>query len=159
MNHPLDKEIKNRVFELCSELRFIEKIKEGDIIDVAHRMFMPRSYPTSIYRTFFTLTESRNATFKYFSTVYHESIDIIDRHRVPGGVVHVVMRELIGCIVKSIDGLRNNIKTYQLDNHYTSRIETLINYIETWRSHSIQYDPVNELVYTNHSPSYPPREH
>ena len=58
------------VQDIVSKLKFISKIKEGELVDVHSLTVMEAGVPTSIYRTFFTRSESRKITLDFLRDIF-----------------------------------------------------------------------------------------
>ena len=120
------------VQDIVSRLKFISKIKEGELVDVHSSTIMELGWTASIYRTFFTRNESRKITLDFFRQTISNAFDMI--------TLYLNMKDMfykhIGLMIfealqESKSGICNHGKTYKKDRMYMSQIETLLLTLDT----------------------------
>lgn len=120
------------VQDIVSKLKFISKIKEGDIIDVASLTLTPKNLGTSVYRTVIARGESRCAALEFFRQVIGEAFDLATRYISSD---QLFFKEIglmvINALKESKMGIVNHSKTYKEDDMYVSKVETLIETLDT----------------------------
>jgi len=120
------------VQDIVSKLKFISKIKEGEIVDVTSLSLMEKGWSTSAYRTLVTRNESRKATLEFFRQVIGEAFDLAGRYLASK---EVFFQEIGAIIVSALQeckaGISNHAKTYRDDRMHVSKIETLVKTLDT----------------------------
>lgn len=118
---------EKHVQDILSKLKFISKIKVGDIVDTKSLSLMDSGWITSLYRTFIARGDGREATFQLFQCVLTNALDIGERYAVsPDQMFRDVGATLVDTIKESMHGMGNHAQTYEKDVMYVSRVETLI---------------------------------
>lgn len=122
--------MRGRIQDMTQNLIFISKIQVNDILDVRSKRLMAKGRLTSLYRTVIATQESRESCFLYFQNLYKQTFDLIhELHR--SGSPRVQCELLLKHIVDSKTGLSHHKETYSFDVYHVSKIEGLIEYIET----------------------------
>jgi hypothetical protein len=121
------------VQDTVSKLKFLAKIKSGEKVDIQSlKMVIADDWGSRLYRTVIARGESRDATLEFARGVIGEAFDLAQRYLARE---QAFFRQIGNMIVQSLQesksGLTNLAKTYQSDQMYASRIETLIATLDT----------------------------
>lgn len=120
------------VYDILSKLKFISKIKEGEVVDVRSLTIMEVGMATSAYRTFITKDEGRDNTLKYFRQIISEAFDMITLYlNKKDKFCRQIGIMIYDALVESKPGINSHIKTYSNDRMFVSKIETLIVTLDT----------------------------
>lgn len=120
------------VQDIVSKLKFMSKIKEGEIVDVASLSLMERGWKTSAYRTFVARGENRMATLEFFRHVIGEAFDLATKYlQNPEKFFQDIGEMIIIALQESKAGIANYKKTYASDQMYVARVETLMKTVDT----------------------------
>jgi len=120
------------VQDIVSRLKFISKIKEGEIVDVRSSTIMELGWPSSIYRTFFTRNESRKITLEFFRQIISSAFDMITLYlNMKDAFYQQIGVMIFDALKESKTGIANQSKTYRNDRMYVSQIETLLLTLDT----------------------------
>lgn len=119
--------------DVVSKLRFISKIREGEKLDIQSLQMVPADHWFSkLYRSLFSRGESRDSTFKFVVKVIGEAFELISKYIYQNEILYTqTVIEILKALEESKAGLINLIRTYHDDRMYISRIDTLINTIDT----------------------------
>jgi len=119
------------VQDVVSKLKFISKIKEGDIIDVATLTISQRSLATSLHRTFVARSESREVTLNFFRESINSAFDLADEYlKKEEKFPHKIGLMIINALETCPEGLNEHIKTYSDARMHVAKVETLISTIK-----------------------------
>ena len=120
------------VLDIVSRLKFISKIKEGELVDVHSSTIMEAGWQSSVYRTFFTRREGRKITLDFFRQSISNAFDMITLYLNMKDVFYRQIGVMIfETLQESKSGISNHGKTYRNDRMYVSQIETLILTLDT----------------------------
>nr|QBK86401.1 MAG: uncharacterized protein LCMAC102_01960 [Marseillevirus LCMAC102] len=120
------------VQDIVSKLKFMSKIKEGEIVDVQSLTLMEKGWGTSAYRTLVARGESRKATLEFFRIVIGEAFDLASRYlKRDGQFFHDIGSMIVVALQEAKSGLANHSKTYKDDRMHMSKIETLVQTLDT----------------------------
>ena len=129
--------IWGEILDVVSKLKFISKIKEGEVVDVRTLSLMPKnSWITITYRTIRTIIdheESRSTTFTFFEDVYNNAFILIAKYLPYSNITiyNDAIDMILSAIRESKDGINNHSKTYKEDRMHTAKVETLTNMLKT----------------------------
>lgn len=120
------------VQDTVSKLKFIGKIKEGEKLDVQSLTLCSESVGTSLYRTFLARNESRGNALEFIRGVVGEAFELATKYlRKKDHFFKDVGQMIIESLHESKSGLSNLAKTYEDDKMFVSKLETLMNTLET----------------------------
>ena len=120
------------VQDIVSKLKFISKIKEGELVDVHTLTIIESGVVTSLYRTFITRSESRRITLDFFHRIIGSAFDMIALYlEEKGDFGRQIGIMILNSLKESKDGIISHGKTYRKDRMYKSEIETLILTLDT----------------------------
>lgn len=110
-----------------SLLKFISKIKKNEVVDTSSLTMMELGVKTSLYRTFVTRSESRDATLKLFSETINTAFELAEKHLSSESHYHnKIGIELITSIQKSVIGIEHHKLTYSACTMHVSEVETFL---------------------------------
>ena len=117
-----------KVQECISKLKFISRIKEGEILDTKSLTLQDRDWTVSVYRTVIDRKQGRDTSLEFYQTVINEAFSLCISY-----LEHPVGHFLNGVGIKILDsldsvipGLQSHIKTYTDDVNHVSKVETLV---------------------------------
>lgn len=120
-----------RVLSILSNLKFISKIKEGDIVNIETKTLSERSFITSLKRTISRM-ESRKTAFEFFRTTVNDAVNIAQLYsHGSNSVQQETFKNIIIELRNCQQGLENHILTYGDDNMHKSKIEALMTTLNT----------------------------
>lgn len=120
------------VQDIVSKLKFISKIREGEIVDVSNLSLSERNWKTSMYRTLFARKESRHMTLDFFRQVVGEAFDLATLYlRSEEQFFQNIGSMIISALQESKAGILNHAKTYSHDRMHVSKTETLLRTLDT----------------------------
>ena len=117
--------MNERQRSVCSRLNFLSRLQKGDKIHVRNLIIQPRSWATSLYRTFVPCNR-KDAV--YFCRQVFEDAKNAMQHASDGK-----LQELLNSHVKSaIIGVQNMKVTYEADHMVCSELDTIVVDIQTF---------------------------
>lgn len=120
------------VQDIVSKLKFISKIKEGEIMDVQTHSLTEWSIGTSVYRTFIARGESRKSALEFFRSVIGEAFDLATKYLSSSEkFFQDIGMMIVIALQESKAGITNHAKTYSSDRFHVSKVETLIKTLDT----------------------------
>jgi hypothetical protein len=115
------------VEEIISDLKFISKIKEGEILNTQNDTLTQEGWSTSIWRTFIYRRESRKVTLEFFRYVTNEALVKLSCHLSDKNRFNQELGIMIfDALRESREGIENHKKTYISDQRYASDIESFL---------------------------------
>lgn len=137
--------------DILSKLKFISKIQEGEKINVKHLYVQQDGFLTKLSRTFYNL-DNRCNTLNFIENTINRSFEIISLYIISDKLSD---RKISYIIVKDLEnakaGISNLMKTYINDNMFISRMETLLDNINSKTFEIYSKIPKNELCELNNS--------
>lgn len=137
--------------DILSKLKFISKIQEGEKINVKHLYVQQDGFLTKLSRTFYNL-DNRCNTLNFIENTINRSFEIISLYIISDKLSD---RKISYIIVKDLEnakaGILNLMKTYVNDNMFISRMETLLDNINSKIFEIYSKIPDSELMYFNSS--------
>lgn len=116
------------VQDCISKLKFISRIREGDILDTKSLTLQEWDWTVTAYRTFIDRKQSRENSLEFYRTVIRDAFTICINYLEypPDHFLHNTALTVLDCLEKVKSGLVNHIKTYASDTKHVSDVETLI---------------------------------
>ena len=116
------------VQDCISKLKFISRIKEGEILDTKSLTLQEWDWSVAAYRTFIDRRQGRETSLEFYRTVIREAFGICINYieNPPGHFLHNTALVVLDCLESVSSGLQNHSKTYADDSKHVSDIETLI---------------------------------
>jgi hypothetical protein len=125
-NHQMQLE---RNMETISNLKMIGTLQPEDKIDVRNLRIENKTVFTGLKRLI--MGESRKNTLSFLSGTIERSFDIIESHIHSDRISDKFFcNNIVADLIKAIEGLENVKRTYITDNHFTCKVETLIQCIQ-----------------------------
>lgn len=122
------------VQDIMSCLKFISKIKVGDVVDVGSRTLMKKCISTSLYRTMIARKEGRGKALDFFRVTIGESLDVASEYLKIDKNANTFYKDIATVIINSLNdvkkGIINHSKTYAYDCDHVSKIETLLDFLD-----------------------------
>ena len=120
------------VQDIVSKLRFISKIKGGEKIDVGSFTVVEDYILDKMYRTFIGRDESREKTLDFIQKITGCALGMIIKFSNSNNEYETRLgRMILNTLKEARPGISSLIDTYKNDRMYTSKIETLINILDT----------------------------
>jgi hypothetical protein len=120
------------VQDVISKLKFISRIREGEILDTKSFTLQEWDWTVSAYRTFvapFTsCKQGRDITLKFYRTVITEAFTIVISY-IQNDMNHFLYKvalSILDAIEGAVPGLENHSKTYVNDAMHVAKVEALI---------------------------------
>lgn len=132
----MNNDVYDRAQDIIGKLKFIGKIKEGEIIDVQSLTLHPSGWITSVYRTIknlFTKVESRDITLEFVNEALEEGLELANLYYSSCGDESFHKRIgnlLVQSLQESRKGISNLKSTYGNDAMYTARIEAMLSMLD-----------------------------
>ena len=118
------------VQDIIGKLKFISKIKEGEIIDVNNLTLSEGGWVTSTYRTIFRWTpwnQSREDSLNFFRETVSIAFDLASRYMASGDIFFQELGARIICSLEMAKkGINNHTQTYKTDPMYVSKVEAFL---------------------------------
>lgn len=124
------------VHDILSKLNFISKIKENEKIDLQTMSLVQVGYASSLQRTYVNLfrVEDRNASYNFIEETLNTGFDMAYRYMIVENndpldidMGNLIIKELHN----SKNGVNNIIKTYKGNTMFTSKLEVLLQTLDT----------------------------
>jgi len=120
------------VQDCISKLKFISRIREGEILDTKSLTLQEWDWSVAAYRTFVDRKQSRENSLEFYRTVIREAFTICINYleNPPGHFLYDTGLTVLDCLDSVKDGLKNHTKTYNTDVKHVSDVETLMEMTE-----------------------------
>lgn len=117
--------------DLISKLTFVSTVKVGEKIDVSSLTIVSASwFPSNVYRR--AVGENRNDLYDFLSGLVMRGFELAKAYLLQTDEYHkVIGNKIIEALLKSNSGLKNLIKTYELDRLFAAKLITLGDLIKT----------------------------
>lgn len=120
--------------DLISKLIFISKAKPGHKIDVKSLSYCENSWVDMLYRTFISRGESREVTYEFVNRTMSEAYEAAVVYLSKGGE-NALLRSTGILIIQNLQeakiGLHNLILTYQSDQLFSGKLQTMSSMMDT----------------------------
>lgn len=123
--------MQKNIEDLISNLIFISKIQVNEVLDVESMTLMKVGWMTTFYRTFYT-NENRYKTLNFLKDIVNEAENISSTYIQNSDIyTRKIGYTILESLDKSKNGIINICKTYETDRMFVSKVETLLNRIDT----------------------------
>lgn len=146
------------VQDCISKLKFISRIREGDILDTKSLTLQEWDWTVTAYRTFVDRKQSRENSLEFYRMVIREAFTVCISYLEypPDHFLHHTALTILDCLEKVKNGLVNHNKTYASDRKHVADVETLIETTEDKiadlrRSIASLANPANPANPANHT--------
>jgi hypothetical protein len=117
--------------DMISKLKFISKVQEGEKINVRGLFIQQDGITTRLSRTFYNL-DNRGNTLNFVENTVKRCFEIISLYkRSENESERQICLSILDDLTKSKIGIINLMKTYEHDIMFISRMETLLDEIDT----------------------------
>ena len=121
-----------RVQDVLSQLGFIARIQPKEKIDIETLSIMPDNWKTSLYRTLIARRESKEATLEFIRTVFEKAVDLAFKYSEEESELgEDVTDKIIQGITAARGGVENMCQTYRQDRMYCSRVDSMVQVVQT----------------------------
>lgn len=118
--------------DTIAKLKFISKIKPGEVIDLPSLQMMEVCSSTSLYRTLIKSSGSKDASLVFFRRVIGDSIDTLGNLSLkPSDTFYKnISKMILDSLKECKTGLKNHCETYKTDIMHIAKVETLIGILD-----------------------------
>ena len=125
-------ENERSIQDILAKLKFISKIKQDEKMDISSMTLSPNNWPTSLYRTILARGESKEKTLEFIRNVVGDAFDMSLRYlKMKDNFFRDIGFLIIKSLVECKPGIDNLNKTYSDDRMFVSKVEALVQILDT----------------------------